>query len=58
MEIDNELLIMAAYAMQQAYRDTDSLGDAVHSISDKFPTLKDGILRGMWMAIDAYVDLN
>ena len=58
--VDNEKLKRAAYAMVKAYRDNLTCVDAVHSISndDDFIDLPDGVLRGMWMAIDAYIDLN
>ena len=58
--IDSEELEKIAYAMQEAYVKSKNMGDAVHSVSEKFPELdtKGGILRSMWMAIDAYVDIN
>lgn len=57
--IDNELLKQAAYAMQRAYIKESNMGDAVHSVSEKFPEIdsSNGIFRAMWLAIDAYVDL-
>lgn len=58
MNIDNEKLKQAAYAMVKSYDENGNMGDAIHTISNDFPELKDGILRGMWMAIDAYMDIG
>jgi hypothetical protein len=58
--IDRELLARVAYAMEAAYKKEDRLGTAVHSVAEKFPELdtSTGILSAMWLAIDAFVDLN
>lgn len=55
-----EELTKAAYAMSAAYDRESILGDAVHSVAEQFPELdtSGGILRAMWMAIDAHADLN
>jgi len=58
--IDRELLEQVAYVMESAYRKKGCLGDATHSVSEKFPELdtSTGILSAMWLAIDAYVDMD
>lgn len=58
--IDRELLGRVAYAMESAYRRESCLGDAVHSVSEKFPELdtSTGVLSAMWLAIDAYADMD
>lgn len=58
--IEREELERVAYAMEAAYKCEIKLGDAVHSVSEQFPELDTslGILSAMWLAIDAYVDLN
>jgi hypothetical protein len=55
-----EDLKRVAYAMESAYRNTSSSGDAVHDVRAQFKDLDIGptVLIGMWMAIDAYVDLQ
>ena len=47
-----------AYAMQEAYTKEENMGDAVHVVAEKFPDIKDHTFRAMWLAIDAYCDLN
>ena len=47
-----------AYAMQKAYRQTKTQGEAVERVKDEFPNANVEILWHMWQAIDAYVDIN
>lgn len=57
---DIETLERIAYAMEAAYKREDDLLNATHSVAEQFPDFdtSTGILRSMWLAIDAYVDLN
>lgn len=58
--VDRDKLGRAAYAMERAYRNNITLDEAVNSVSSEegLKDLPDGILIGMWYAIDAYVDNN
>ena len=58
--MDKKELERVAYAMERAYKNCNTLAEATHEVADQFPDFPftDGILSGMWMAIDAYVDIN
>jgi hypothetical protein len=60
IEMDNNDIKRLAYAMEAAYRSERTLGDATHKVADQFPEMDipTGILKAMWLAIDAYIDAN
>lgn len=45
-----------AYAVAQAYRQTNTRNDAVKMVAKAYPLEHEAVLACMWDAIDAYVD--
>jgi len=65
MELEN--LRKLSYAMQVAYKKTRTRDEAILDVAKQFPDLmkellkdkpNDHTLLAMWLAIDAYVDIN
>lgn len=56
--MDNKEIEEIAREMSEAYIDNDMMGNATKKVKDKFPTASLDMLRAMWKAIDAYVDVN
>jgi len=47
-----------AYEMERAYRENKTQGQAIEDVILKHPTTTSEILLAMWLAIDAWVDMN
>ena len=47
-----------AYAMQDSYKANHNRENACIDVLHKFPDINIEVLRAMWDAIDAYVDMN
>lgn len=58
MNIDEDTLEKACYAMEKAYKTNSNRENAVADVAYIFPQIEAQILRVMWSAIDAYVDIN
>lgn len=56
--MDDDELSKIAYAMKKAYKEIKSRNKAVSAVAKEYPHAGAQILRSMWFAIDAYVDLN
>lgn len=57
-ESDRDNLTTAAYEMQSAYQTEKTWYDAIHKVKESCPEVMLWQLEGMWMAIDAYLDIN
>ncbi len=55
-KMDNQELEEVAYLMVAAYNKPQNMDAACQEIAEKCPGVEDDIIRGMWSAIDAYVD--
>jgi hypothetical protein len=55
--LDGEIIAMA-YEMEAAYRANAMRDEAIEMVQNKIPDTDFNVLRGMWAAIDAYIDIN
>ena len=56
MEFDE--IVDVAYDMQIAYENLRTRGEAVEQVGKKHPLADTNMLRGMWLAIDAWIDMD
>ena len=59
-EIEQTTFEKAAYAMLEAHKAQPRMIDAINLIDDNkdFEGVPYNVLQGMWMAVNAYVDVN
>ncbi len=49
-----------ARVVAKAYDNNESIGDAMHEVTDQYPDSKDtpsDVIRGMWLAIDEALEI-
>jgi hypothetical protein len=59
--IEQTTIEKAAYAMQSAYKSEPKMVDAINKVinqSEDFKKIPYNVLQGMWLSIDAYIDMN
>ena len=56
--MDNAEIEAIAYLMTSAYMRTRTMYIACDKVKKQAPDVENDIIRGMWMAIDAYLDIN
>lgn len=58
MNIDEDTLEQACYAMEKAYKTNNNRENAVAEVAYIYAGIETQVLRAMWSAIDAYVDMT
>jgi hypothetical protein len=56
--MDRREMTEIAYDMQEAYQKQKTQGEAIEVVVNKHSSIDINILWAMWVAIDAYVDIN